>query len=311
MGPHRASWHEAGREWRRHTAAQHGAMLRLLAKGLRPSTPLVAIVNLRGVIGAPARGRKPLNCERAAAWLDRAFGLRPEAVAVRINSPGGSPAQTELLVDAIRERADRTGVDVVCFADDAAASGGYWLLAGAASPRKPGSDCGGCYAMPTSVVGSIGVVSPSFGAVGALQRLGLERRVWTAGEAKAGVDPFKPVDPEAEARLKDVLEDLHSAFIGAVIAARGAALPPESPARDAELFSGRVWTGRQALKLGLVDGLGTVHAVLRSRFGAATRFVDCGEHAVRGGLFGICASGAVDGALAVAEERATWARVGV
>jgi len=286
------------------------ALARLVAKGFRPATPLVAVVNLRGVIAPPARGRRPLNETRAAAWLDRAFGLRPDAVAVRINSPGGSPAQTELLVEAIRRRAEDTNTDVVCFADDAAASGGYWLLAGAASPHAPNR--GGCYALPSSVVGSIGVVSPSFGAVGALERLGLERRVWTAGAAKAGVDPFKPVDPEAEARLKDVLEDLHALFIGAVVAARGDALGPPSSTRDAELFSGRVWTGRQALKLGLIDGLGTVQGVMRGRFGDSTRFVDCGELAGRGGLFGFSASAAVvDGALGVAEERAAWARVGV
>jgi ClpP class serine protease len=315
-------------------------LARTLARGLTPSAPLVAVVHLRGVIGPPARaaapGRRPLNADRARPWLDLAFGLRPDAVALRINSPGGSPAQTELLVADIRRRAaasSSTGdknspVPVYAFAEDVAASGGQWLLS--AAPTA------GSFALPTSIVGSIGVISPSFGAVRALDRLGLERRLYKAGSAKGGLDPFSKVDPDEEARLEGVLADLHSSFISAVRSARGPALSSAAhPVPDDELFSGRVWTGRQAASMGLVDGLGSLVEVMTAKFGPRTRFVECGERVPSGaGLFGSAAAwlrggggsdvfatrpetlladavaGVPAAVLAALEERAAYERVG-
>lgn len=288
-------------------------LTRVLVRGLRSSTPLVAVVNLRGQIAPPSRGpRRFLNEARAAPWLDRAFGLRPDAVALRINSPGGSPAQTELLVAAIARRAaDAGGVPVYAFAEDVAASGGMWLLAGAGTA--------GAYALDTSVVGSIGVIAPSFGAVDAIARLGVERRVFTAGAAKAGVDPFLPVARDAEDALRSVLTDMHAAFVDAVVAARGPALAAAAGCSLADvrasdtLFSGRVWTGRQAAALGLVDGVGSLHGVLRAKLPGA-KFVECGEIVPTGrSLFGALArvpGDAVDDVAAVLEGRTAAARFG-
>jgi serine protease SohB len=169
---------------------------------------------------------------------------------------------------------------VYAFAEDVAASGGQWLLA--AAPTA------GSYALPTSIVGSIGVVSPSFGAVRALERLGLERRLYRAGTAKGGLDPFSPIDPAEERRMNEVLSDLHSAFVAAVRDARGPALAAApSPLPDEDLFSGRVWTGRQAAAAGLVDGCGSLVEVMTTKLGPDTRFVECGERVPAGaGLFG-------------------------
>lgn len=291
-------------------------LARALATGFGKA-PLVSVVTLRGQIAPPARGpRRVLNAARAAPWLEKAFALRPAAVALRVASPGGSPAQTELLVEAIHRRASRAGdVPVYAFAEDVAASGGYWLLAAAGTA--------GVYALPTSIVGSIGVIAPSFGATGALARLGLERRVWTAGDDKAGVDPFLPVDETAAARVNDLLSNLHTTFIDAVKSARGPALVtaaggkpgdalPADRARD--LFSGRMWTGGQAAALGLIDGVGSLHGVLTQKLGPNTVFVECGELPPGRGLFGAAASvpaSAMEEALAVVDERVAAASFGV
>jgi ClpP class serine protease len=287
-------------------------LARALATGFSRSRPLVSIVTLRGQIAPPARGpRRVLNAARAAPWLDRAFGLKPDAVAVRVSSPGGSPAQTELLVEAVLRRARIANTPVYAFAEDVAASGGYWLLAAAGTA--------GAYALPTSVVGSVGVVAPSFGAVEAISRLGLERRVWSAGADKVGVDPFLPVTETQEARLTDLLQDLHGSFCDAVKKARGpalakaAGLAPGAPL-PADLFTGRVWTGTQAAALGLVDGLGTIHSVLSEKLGPKTVFVECGELPPGRGLFGAAASvpaAAVEEVVAAVDERVAAARLGV
>lgn len=311
-------------------------LARSIARGFT-NRPLVAVVHLQGVIAPPARGpQRRLNADRARPWLTAAFGLRPDAVALRINSPGGSPAQTELLVSDIRRRAaagrahgdgKRSPIPVWAFAEDVAASGGQWLLSGAA-------DAGCSYALPTSVVGSIGVVSPSFGATEAMKKLGVERRLFTAGTAKGGLDPFRPVDPAEEARLKEVLTDLHASFIAAIKASRGPALAAAAhPVPEDELFSGRVWTGRQAAGMGLVDGLGGLTDVMTARYGPGVRFVECGEH-IRGSGFGLfgnagargssgggvsslrdvvadVATGVPAAVMAALEERAAYERVGV
>ena len=312
-------------------------LARSLARGFK-NAPLVAVVHLRGVIAPPARGpQRRLNADRARPWLAAAFGLQPDAVALRINSPGGSPAQTELLVADIRRRAASCGgggggggakgrppTPVYAFAEDVAASGGQWLLSGAA-------DQGCSFALPTSIVGSIGVTSPSFGAQDALRKVGLERRLFTAGSAKGGLDPFRPVDPADAARLEEVLADLHASFIGAIKAARGPALAAAaSPVPESDLFSGRVWTGRQAAAMGLVDGTGGLADVMAAKLGLGVRFVECGERVGAGGwsLFGgggggasaaesvrdavaDVAAGVPAAVVAALEERAAFERVGV
>lgn len=256
---------------------------------------LITVVRLNGVLQAssgPVRSpqaRRVINMDRVEKWLYRALSkdLRPAACAISINSPGGAPAQAELIASAIEQLSKKTGIKVYTFAEDVAASGGYWLLASGDQ----------AYACETSLVGSIGVVSSSFGAVDAMQRLGIERRVWTAGDAKAQVDPFSPVQPEQEARLRDVMADVHATFVAHVRARRGGRLAGD----PAELFSGRPWTGRQALALGLVDGLGDLRSVMLREFGERARFLLCSDPPTSGlrDLLGLARASAAGGALLV------------
>ena len=190
--------------------------------------------------------------------IDRAFAPRRlAAVALAVNSPGGSPVQSALIARRIRARADERGVPVLAFAEDVAASGGYWLA------------CAGdeIYADENSIVGSIGVIAAGFGFVEAIARHGVERRVHTAGARKGMLDPFRPEDPGEVERLLAVQRDMHESFIAHVRARRGRRLK----GADEELFSGEFWSGRQAIALGLVDGLGDLRGVLRDRFGERVR----------------------------------------
>lgn len=172
-------------------------------KGMKD--PLVTVVKMNGILQA-ASGRSPqarrsLNLDRVEKWLHRAFlkELRPVACAISINSPGGSPVQSELIHDMICRLKQQTGIPVFTFAEDVAASGGYWLM------------CAGdeSYACGTSLVGSIGVVSSNFGVQGVAERLGVERRIYTSGHAKVPLDPFLPVTEEQKERLMDIMTDMH------------------------------------------------------------------------------------------------------
>ena len=231
--------------------------------------PLVTVVKLNGILQA-ATGRGPqarrlLNLERVEKWLQRAFykPLSPAACAIVVNSPGGSPVQAELINDMVRSLSKETGIPTFTFAEDVAASGGYWLM-------MSGSEA---YAAETSVIGSIGVISATFGAVETAARLGIERRVWTAGAAKLPMDPFLPVKPEQEGRLMELMTSMHDSFQSIVKRSRGDRLR----GTEGELFSGRVWTGRQALDLGLVDGLGTMRGIMKEKYGDKTKFLLCSE----------------------------------
>ncbi|MGX6448344.1 S49 family peptidase, partial [Patulibacter sp. S7RM1-6] len=216
----------------------------------------VAVVRLEGVIppaGSGGARRTGITLERLEGPLKKAFdlpGLR--AVALSISSPGGAPTQSALVADRIRRLAAEKDVPVVAFCEDVAASGGYWLACAADE----------IVAHPTSLVGSIGVVSGGFGLQGAIDRLGIERRLHTAGENKARLDPFRPEDPDDVAWLRGELEELHGMFTAWVRERRGARLRGD----EATLFSGEVWTGARAQALGLVDALGTLHGVLEERY---------------------------------------------
>src|SRR6476620_5467510 len=207
--------------------------------------PVVPLVRLHGII-APMAGPGPrpvINSVTTEKVLERAFSReRIAAVGLLVNSPGGSPTQSALVADRIRGLADEHEVPVLAFCEDVAASGGYWLACAADE----------IYAHPTSIVGSIGVVSQSFGLEGLLARIGVERRLYTAGEAKSRLDPFLPEKPEDVAWLRGLQDQLHAMFRDWVITRRGDRLAPGT-----ELFDGEVWTGARALELGLVDGLGT------------------------------------------------------
>lgn len=276
----------------------------------RRGGPTVAVLRLSGVIAAGAAlGRKGLSLDGLALPIQRAFsGRGVRAVALAINSPGGSPVQSALIAGRIRQWAEEKDLPVYAFCEDAAASGGYWLACAADH----------VYAMPSSIVGSIGVVSAGFGFDQAIGKLGVERRVHTAGEKKAMLDPFRPEDPAEVERLKAIQDELHGHFIDWVRERRGQRLR----ATEEELFTGEFWTGAKGKELGLVDELGDMRATLRKVYGPKTRFRLMNPPKGRfarmfGGQMntGFPLDGLghelADGLVTAAEERALWARLGL
>jgi signal peptide peptidase SppA len=276
---------------------------------IRRAPPVVAAVRLGGVIasGGGSLGRRGLNLEHMAPLLHRAFHLPDvKAVALIINSPGGSPAQSDLLARRIRAYATEKKVKVIAYCEDVAASGGYWLACAADE----------IFALPSSIVGSIGVISAGFGMQGLIERFGVERRVYTAGENKSILDPFKAEDPKDVERLQEILDQTHAQFKQHVRQARGGRLKGD----EQEIFSGAFWTGEGALARGLIDGIGDVRSDLRARFGEKVRvhLVDDNRHKLlkRLGLEALAPTptGALlsaDEALATAEERLMWAKYGL
>jgi signal peptide peptidase SppA len=213
----------------------------------------VSVVRLQGVITATSGPvpRSVINLPAVEDALTRAFTAdRADAVAVVINSPGGSATQSALVADRIRALATEHELPVLAFCEDVAASGGYWLACAADE----------IYAHPTSLVGSIGVVSGGFGLSGLIERWGIERRVHTAGRNKVRLDPFQPEKAEDVEWLLGMQGELHDLFIEWVRSRRDGLSETE------ELFTGEVWTGRRALELGLIDALGTTREVLAERF---------------------------------------------
>jgi serine protease SohB len=214
----------------------------------------VQVVRLAGVIGISAPLRPGLSLAGTARMLDRAFASRrAAAVALVINSPGGSAAQSHLIFQRIRELASEKNRRVIAFVEDAAASGGYMIACAADE----------IVADANSIVGSIGVVGGSFGFDKAIARLGIERRLYTSGDHKAMLDPFLPEDLGDVERLKKLQRQIHDDFIALVKSRRAGKLDEA----DGELFSGAYWTGRRALELGLIDAIGDLRGVLRERFG--------------------------------------------
>ncbi|MBT8155317.1 S49 family peptidase [Epibacterium ulvae] len=254
--------------------------------------PLVAVVRLSGAIGGAGRGT--LNDASLAGVLEKAFRKgKPKAVALQINSPGGSPVQSSLIGSRIRRLSEELGVPVYAFVEDVAASGGYWLAAAADE----------IWADEASVVGSIGVISAGFGAHVFLARQGIERRVHTAGQSKSMLDPFRPQKEEDVARLKSLLDDIHATFIDHVKARRGDKLAP-----GADLFTGEVWLAKRAKDLGLIDGIGHLKPQMQERFGKKTRFR---VHSIRRPLLSRFGMRVVEDALTQIEERASFARFGL
>jgi serine protease SohB len=278
----------------------------------RRDRPVVPVLRLAGVIGISSVLRPGLTMASVARSLDRLFGVRnAAAVALVINSPGGSPAQSHLIFRRIRDLAEENSRKVIAFVEDAAASGGYMLACAADE----------IVADPNSVVGSIGVVGGSFGFDKLIAKIGVERRLYTSGEHKAMLDPFLPEDPGDVERLKQLQREIHDDFIALVKSRRGAKL---SGAEDT-LFSGEYWTGRRALGLGLVDAVGDLRSVLRERFGAKVHMpLITPERSFLGRrAFGVgpdawlaagphaAALGLAEDMIAALEARALWARYGL
>ena len=256
------------------------------------SEPTVAVVRLNGVIASGARGQ--LNDQAIGPLLEKAFSRgKPAAVALEINSPGGSPVQSALIGARIRRLAEEKEIPVLAFVEDVAASGGYWLAAAADE----------IYADHSSVVGSIGVISAGFGAHVFLSRQGIERRVHTAGESKSMMDPFRPEKEEDVARLKRLLGQIHNNFINHVESRRGDKLD-----KSEELFTGEIWVGADAKDVGLIDGIGHIVPVLKERFG---KKVKLRRYGVRKSVFQRFGATLAQDALSGIEERAEYARFGL
>lgn len=283
---------------------------RLLPKSMRSDAVTIPVIRLHGTImSGGGQFRQNLSLASSAGVIEKAFAF-PDApaVAISINSPGGSPVQSRLIYKRIRDLAAERKKKVLVFVEDVAASGGYMIAVA-------GDEI---IADPSSIVGSIGVVSASFGFPELMKKIGVERRVHTAGQNKAVLDPFKPEKKEDVERLKALQLEVHATFIDLVKQRRGSKL-----ADDPDLFTGLFWTGKRGLALGLVDALGDMRSVLKDRYGAKTRLKlitpPRGLFGRGMGFFGTrdgfsapdIAQAAAGGIIDAAEERALWSRFGL
>lgn len=280
---------------------------RIIPKRFR-SGPIVPVVRLSGVIGISTPFKPGLTLANVARVLERAFKFRrARAVALVINSPGGSAVQSHLIHARIRQLAAEHKLSVIAFVEDVGASGGYMIACAADE----------IVCDPSSILGSIGVVGSTFGFEKALKKLGIERRVYSAGKNKAMLDPFLPENPEDVKRLKAIQQEIHDKFIALVKARRGKKLKgPESA-----LFSGEYWVGSKAVELGLADRLGDIRAILRERFGAKVVTPLIAERGwfsrkipgVGGAQFEslLAQPGLTDEFVSTLEARAIWARYGL
>lgn len=229
-------------------------------KAQKKSLPAVAVLNLHGIIGAqtgsgwPGAGKKAINLANMRKQIDEAFGLKKlEAVFLSVNSPGGSPVQSDLITEYIISKGKDKSVPIYSFVEDVAASGGYWL---ACAGQK-------IFVSTSSVVGSIGVIAATFGLHEVIGRLGIERRVLTAGTNKLMYDPFRPVQEKDVAILQNLLNQIHVNFKSHVEKCRGNRLIDDRE----RLFNGEIWVGRQAVELGLADDVHSVDTFIRSEYG--------------------------------------------
>jgi serine protease SohB len=298
----------------RQTAARVVAAVRpMVPKRWRRDLPVVPVVRLTGVIGMATPLRPGLSLGGLAKTLDRAFGFRnAKAVALAINSPGGSPVQSHLIFRRIRALAEEKAIPVIGFVEDVAASGGYMLACAADE----------IVCDPASIVGSIGVIGASFGFADAMKKLGIERRIYTAGESKSMLDPFLPEKEEDVRRLTAIQQDIHQMFIALVRGRRGAKLRGPEKA----MFSGEYWAATTAKEFGLIDEIGEVRSFLRRRYGeeVATPLITMERRLFGRRLPGVTGnvpghilegvgdrSGLVEELLSAIESRAIWGRFGL
>ncbi|MDJ1016480.1 MAG: S49 family peptidase [Paracoccaceae bacterium] len=266
---------------------------------MRPSIPfiktqpVVSVIRLQGIISAQPRGAA-LNDSGLAGLMHKAFHRgKPDAVALAINSPGGSPSQSSLIAARIRRLAEEKKIKVYAFVEDVAASGGYYIASAADE----------IWVDRHSIVGSIGVISAGFGFDQFIDRYGIERRVHTAGKSKSLLDPFRPEKPEDVERLKAIQEHIHGEFIDHVKTSRGSRLNEEM-----ELFTGDVWVGGQAMETGLIDGVGHLVPKMKEIFGDK---VSLRPYQARRSLLSRFGARVLGDAMAEVEDRAAFARFGI
>lgn len=280
---------------------------RLVPARFRGDIPIVPVVRLSGIIGMGTPLRPGLMLSTAARSLERAFSTRnARAVALLINSPGGSPTQSHLILRRIRQLAADKKLPVLAFIEDVGASGGYMLACAADE----------IFCDQYSIVGSIGVVGGSFGFPKLMEKLGIERRIYTSGERKVMLDPFEPEKPDDVKRIKAIQKEIHGHFIALVRERRGAKLVGP----DKTLFSGEFWTAQTAIDLGLADAIGDMRSILRARFGDKVRTpLVAAERGLFGfGKPGVSLSRAFGGGQGLGDEllssleaRALWSQYGL
>ena len=261
---------------------------------------VVPHVRLTGIIGSAGKFKQGMELANQRDILKKAFAVKKIThVAISINSPGGSPVQSHLIYSYIRQLAEKNKVKVIIFAEDVAASGGYFIA------------CAGdeIYANSSSIIGSIGVISASFGFKDLIQKIGVERRVYTAGKNKSTLDPFKEEKPEDIERIKKLQLELHSDFINLVKKSRGSKL--KDPDKN-NTFTGEFWSGSTSLKLGLVDGIGNAEQILREKFGEN---IEIKKFEKQKGFLAKRLSSSldnqVDTIVSAIEERALWQKFGL
>ncbi len=259
---------------------------------------IISHIKLTGIIGNVGKFRQGIEYSGQENIIKKAFSVKKaQAVAVTINSPGGSPVQSHLIYKFIREQAKKHKKKVIVFAEDVAASGGYLIA------------CSGdeIYANSSSIIGSIGVIYSSFGFKDLIQKIGVQRRVYTAGKNKSTLDPFLEEKDEDIKRLKNIQLELHQDFIDVVEESRGAKLNKES---GIELFSGEFWSGKKAVELGLIDGIGNAEQILREKFGEKVQIKKFEK--TKGWLAKKLSTSEdhADKLISILEERSIWQRYG-
>jgi len=280
---------------------------RLVPRRFRSDIPVVPVVRIAGVIGVVAPLRPGLSLSTIARSLERAFETpHAHAVALTINSPGGSPAQSHLIFRRIRQLADEKKIPVLAFVEDVGASGGYMLACAADE----------IICNDFSIVGSIGVVGASFGFHELMEKVGIERRLYTSGDRKVMLDPFLPEKPDDVKRIKAIQQDIHARFIALVKERRGARLN----GTDKTLFSGEFWTAQKAVELGLADRIGDMRSTLRERYGdkVHTPLISAERSLFGRRLAGVNVVDAItrqpglaDDLISALEIRAIWGRYGL
>jgi serine protease SohB len=274
---------------------EHPVIGKLLKRG-----PKIPVIRLSGVIADTVTKRGGLSYARTKRVIERAFAQnKAPAVALVINSPGGTPAQSQLIANLIRQLADEKEITVYAFVEDVAASGGYWLACAADH----------IYVQETSIVGSIGVISTSFGLEDFIDSHGIKRRLYTSGREKAMLDPFLPEKPADVARLKEIQMQIHAHFITWVKDRRGCKLE----GMDEDLFEGRFWTGSAALDMGIADEIGDVRSVMHEKYGDDIRLIDFSpdkKFHFLPRLPGVSET-LVDDVINSVEDRALWGRFGL
>jgi signal peptide peptidase SppA len=257
----------------------------------------VSVIQLNGIIAPNMGRRKGLNLHELEKVIEQAFtGNNIQAVALQINSPGGSPVQSEMISLRIRELSEKNNIPVLAFIEDVAASGGYWLACAADE----------IFASKASIVGSIGVVSSGFGFDKAIEKLGVQRRLYTSGDNKAILDPFLPENKEDVKRLKVIQKELHSQFIAFVKSRRGSKIKDDNK----EVFTGAFWSGESGIEIGLIDSFGEMRRVLKERFGNKIKIK---EFMPKKKLFGFSSllAGAMEMLIFKIEERSILKRFGL